>query len=626
MSGSRLFVWNLSWSVSNSDLQTAFSKFGNLVECTIQTGKDGRSAGYAFIGFDNCQDAVAALKAMNASEFNGRELGVEIARSRRKTKAKDNDSSTPAKRQKTTSSSNAKPPTLTLDEIHRFISEAWATTKVSLTALNKGDTVRKKKFRTSTANFMKAIRQLPDHISDSQHSSISGILTLFAEIFDDLCEITVRLYTEMEKSGQWNISRSDTPFLAKSTVERTKSLVLDSLFDNKSLRESVLNSFAKFDEEIVQFLMRFEEKHAGEYAPGDKKEHINGDHSTSSNASGIPVSDESSTVKHSEGASESSSLRAQLSVLDTQLAPSKDDAAAVKRLVTEVEAAVRREFPVARVEVFGSWSTGLANKDSDVDIALCFDECPNLATESHSDKVNILRTISHALHRDGTKNTCLANCRIPLVILKKSSPPADISIVADSNRHRTGLLKSLMASDARATRLVRLVRHWARARELGNARSGSVSSFGWTLIAVQFLQIIKPPVLPSIRSGENIPSNFDSQNSHDVADLFKEFFRFFVRTFDPEIHCVSVRSGKLLDAREKSGKFISSQHSFLQIEDPICPDDNVGRSVTRGVCLRVRREFKRAHMLLDQGTSLQRVLDPKVDPNNAQVMRTLFLS
>ena len=64
----------------------------------------------------------------------------------------------------------------------------------------------------------------------------------------------------------------------------------------------------------------------------------------------------------------------------------------------------------------------------------------------------------------------------------------------------------------------------------------------------------------------------------------------------------------------------------FQIEDPICPDDNVGRSVTRGVCLRVRREFKRAHMLLDQGTSLQRMLDPKVDPNNSQVMRTLFLS
>ena len=38
-------------SVLDSDLRSAFSSFGKLVECKLQMNKEGKSSGYAFIGY-----------------------------------------------------------------------------------------------------------------------------------------------------------------------------------------------------------------------------------------------------------------------------------------------------------------------------------------------------------------------------------------------------------------------------------------------------------------------------------------------------------------------------------------------------------------------------------------------
>ena len=54
----QLFVYGINESISNSELQEAFSKYGQVVD-TYNTGK-----GYAFVTFDNKEDAstVSQLK------------------------------------------------------------------------------------------------------------------------------------------------------------------------------------------------------------------------------------------------------------------------------------------------------------------------------------------------------------------------------------------------------------------------------------------------------------------------------------------------------------------------------------------------------------------------------------
>jgi heterogeneous nuclear ribonucleoprotein A1/A3 len=75
----KIFVGNLAFNTTSSDLQTLFGKFGEISEIKIPTDRDsGRVRGFAFITFEKQQDAENSL-AMNSKELNGRAIRVSIA-------------------------------------------------------------------------------------------------------------------------------------------------------------------------------------------------------------------------------------------------------------------------------------------------------------------------------------------------------------------------------------------------------------------------------------------------------------------------------------------------------------------------------------------------------------------
>ena len=77
----KLFVGNLSWTATDSDLQDAFSKFGEITEATvIKSREDNRSKGFGFVTMANDADADTAIEAMNGKDFQGRNLTVNEAK------------------------------------------------------------------------------------------------------------------------------------------------------------------------------------------------------------------------------------------------------------------------------------------------------------------------------------------------------------------------------------------------------------------------------------------------------------------------------------------------------------------------------------------------------------------
>merc|ERR1712203_1128364 len=72
--GCKLFVYGVNENTSNSELSDAFSKYGTVVD-TYNTGK-----GYAFVTFDNKQDAQTATDQLNGQEVNGQQVKVNVAR------------------------------------------------------------------------------------------------------------------------------------------------------------------------------------------------------------------------------------------------------------------------------------------------------------------------------------------------------------------------------------------------------------------------------------------------------------------------------------------------------------------------------------------------------------------
>ena len=81
--GKKLYVGNLSYDVTDSDLQTMFSAHGTVQSAQIIMDRDtGRSKGFGFVEMGSDQEAQAAIAALNGQQSGGRSLTVNEAKPR----------------------------------------------------------------------------------------------------------------------------------------------------------------------------------------------------------------------------------------------------------------------------------------------------------------------------------------------------------------------------------------------------------------------------------------------------------------------------------------------------------------------------------------------------------------
>lgn len=79
----KLYVGNLSYDVSNEDLQGIFEEHGSVESAHVVTDRDtGRSKGFGFVEMGSDDEAQAAIDALNGTDSGGRTLTVNEARPR----------------------------------------------------------------------------------------------------------------------------------------------------------------------------------------------------------------------------------------------------------------------------------------------------------------------------------------------------------------------------------------------------------------------------------------------------------------------------------------------------------------------------------------------------------------
>jgi cold-inducible RNA-binding protein len=79
----KLFVGNLSFNITENDLQDAFAAHGTVVEANLMMDRaTGRPRGFAFVTMGSPEEAQKAIDALNGKELGGRALTVNIARPR----------------------------------------------------------------------------------------------------------------------------------------------------------------------------------------------------------------------------------------------------------------------------------------------------------------------------------------------------------------------------------------------------------------------------------------------------------------------------------------------------------------------------------------------------------------
>lgn len=81
--GKKLYCGNLSYDVSNSDLEQLFSEYGTVERADVISDRDtGRSKGFGFVEMGSEAEAQAAIAGLNEKEHDGRALRVNEARPR----------------------------------------------------------------------------------------------------------------------------------------------------------------------------------------------------------------------------------------------------------------------------------------------------------------------------------------------------------------------------------------------------------------------------------------------------------------------------------------------------------------------------------------------------------------
>jgi len=79
----KLFVGNLSYNVTENDLQDLFAQHGPVSEVNLMMDRmSGRPRGFAFVTMGTEEAAQAAIEALNGKPLDGRNLTVNEARPR----------------------------------------------------------------------------------------------------------------------------------------------------------------------------------------------------------------------------------------------------------------------------------------------------------------------------------------------------------------------------------------------------------------------------------------------------------------------------------------------------------------------------------------------------------------
>lgn len=75
MQGSKLYVGNLSYSVTNEQMEELFANYGQVKQVNIIEGR-----GFGFVEMSNQSEAEKAKEGLDGSDFKGRALKIDEAK------------------------------------------------------------------------------------------------------------------------------------------------------------------------------------------------------------------------------------------------------------------------------------------------------------------------------------------------------------------------------------------------------------------------------------------------------------------------------------------------------------------------------------------------------------------
>ncbi|XP_045580979.1 terminal nucleotidyltransferase 4B isoform X3 [Procambarus clarkii] len=281
------------------------------------------------------------------------------------------------------------------------------------------------------------------------------------------------------------------------------------------------------------------------------------------------------------------------------MCPSEEEHTMRKRVVERIEQIIVDLWPQARVEIFGSFRTGLYLPTSDIDLVVIgkWDALP-------------LRTLEKALLdnkiAEPSSLKVLDRASVPIVKLTDSETDVkvDISFNMSSGVNSARLIKEFKHRFPALPKLVMVLKQFLLQRDLNEVFTGGISSYSLILMTVSFLQL-----------HQRLDA---SQPNANLGVLLIEFFELYGRHFNYLKTGIRIKDGGAYISKDEVQRDMPEGHrpSVLCIEDPLIPGNDIGRS-SYGV-LQVKQAFEYAYIVLSQAVNpLNNIIN---DPNHYSIL------
>ncbi|PIN06535.1 Polynucleotide adenylyltransferase [Handroanthus impetiginosus] len=291
------------------------------------------------------------------------------------------------------------------------------------------------------------------------------------------------------------------------------------------------------------------------------------------------------------------------------LIPADEEKVKQKQLLTVLEKLVGKEWPEARLYLYGSCANSFGFPKSDIDVCLVMEL-------GDIDKSEVLLKLADILQSDNLQNVqALTRARVPIVKLMDpiTSISCDICVNNVLAVVNTKLLHDYAQIDVRLRQLAFIVKHWAKSRGVNETYQGTLSSYAYVLMCIHFLQQRRPAILPCLQAMEvtyvaTVDSvecayfdqvdklqSFGSRNGEKIGQLVWAFFHYWAYCHDYANDVISVRTGSTLSKRAKDWtRRVGNDRHLICIEDPFEISHDLGRVVDKYSIRVLREEFERA--------------------------------
>ncbi|KAJ4771817.1 Poly(A) RNA polymerase cid11 [Rhynchospora pubera] len=322
------------------------------------------------------------------------------------------------------------------------------------------------------------------------------------------------------------------------------------------------------------------------------------------------------------------------------LVPADEEIAKQKQLINSLNKLISREWPHARLHLYGSCANSFGVSNSDIDVCLSIDE-------KELGKAEILLKLADILEAGNLQNVqALTRARVPIV--KMMDPETGLSCDICINNLlavvNTKLLKDYAMIDPRLRQLAFIVKHWAKSRRVNETYQGTLSSYAYVIMCIHFLQNRRPAILPCLQAMEatyvvrvdNIDCAFfddvdklhafGARNRESISRLLWAFFHYWAYQHDYTADVVSIRTGTLISKHSKDWtRRIGNDRHLICIEDPFETSHDLGRVVDKFTIKILREEFERAANILQYDPNPTVTLfEPYVPPPKQDVLEDEF--